>query len=514
MPNVPLDQIIEINSVGVKNTFSIGKLNTIIIEKYNKLLPQPKFVKTLDLSSTQLIFGNLSPVSKFAERYFGFTSKKASKASLLYIYNWNNENIPPVLKGGRAPSLSFLKTLNGKVKITIGTISQDISIDFTNINDFLQASNKIQEAITSADGQESNNGFTSAEVIYSVITEGFIIKGGNTGNGETIGYLQAPDDGIDIHNKLGLTLNEGASVLEGLNGKNSFSEVLKDIDIANDNCYLITPNFEFEEAELENNLKDFGIFLKNSNDRYAGLYSWSNRGLITLNSGITEPYKAYDGLILDYKVEDYQNGLVSAMVSAMELNKNSGNYNIAFNDANEFNIKAINNKLEYQALIENKVNSVTKFGVLGQEDTIYMPGMILGVKTDSINVYVCNSFLKLNLQITLYNVFKNYGLVGLRDKDAHGALLGTLSSVFDNAVNAKIIARGAKLTNTETQVIIDNFGSLVRDIDSVIKKIQDEGYFFTIRDINVDKKEITLINAYMANSAIRKVIINNYILGA
>ena len=48
-----------------------------------------------------------------------------------------------------------------------------------------------------------------------------------------------------------------------------------------------------------------------------------------------------------------------------------------------------------------------KFGILGQDDTIYQTGTILGNKTSSANVYLCNSYLKFAQQIALYNMFKS-----------------------------------------------------------------------------------------------------------
>ncbi|HEF3505139.1 TPA: DUF3383 family protein, partial [Campylobacter jejuni] len=342
------------------------KLNTLLIEKYDGSLPQNKFTQTYDLSTTQAIFGSQSNVSKFASKYFGFISKNATKADLLNIYTWNSEDTSPVIKGGVAKSLSELKTLNGKFKITIGGASADISVDLTGSTSYADVATKLQTAITSADGQDSNLAFTGAKVNYSTVTNGFIVKGGQAGQGETVGYLQAPSDGTDIHNKLGLTLNEGASLINGEKAIANLSDALNEIDLYNGNFYLITFNFEFEDGDVEKNLKELGEFLKNSNDRYAGLYSWSNKQLLTVNSGAVEPYEAYDGLIIDYKVGDFQNGLVSALISAMDLSKANGNYNIAFNDATEFQLNALTDKAEYKALQSNKANAPCKFGILGQ----------------------------------------------------------------------------------------------------------------------------------------------------
>lgn len=63
---LPLDLLIDITSTGVKDAFTIGKLNTILIEKYDETLPNAKFIECFDLSTTQSIFGTQSNTAKFA----------------------------------------------------------------------------------------------------------------------------------------------------------------------------------------------------------------------------------------------------------------------------------------------------------------------------------------------------------------------------------------------------------------------------------------------------------------
>ncbi|EGV1688478.1 DUF3383 domain-containing protein, partial [Campylobacter coli] len=255
---LPLDLLIDITSTGVKDAFTIGKLNTILIQKYDESLPNPKFNQVFDLSTTQSLFGSQSEVAGFAGVYFGIISKSATKCDMLFIYNWNKDAIPAVLKGGKSPALSTLKTLNGKVKVTFGATSVDISIDLTQASSFSDAASKIQTAIREATGQESNENFTNASVAYSTVTNGFIVKGGQAGQGETLGYFAQADDGTDIHAEFGLTADEGASLIEGAEGVATISDVLNEIDLYNGNFYVITPNFEFDSGTFDEDLKAFG----------------------------------------------------------------------------------------------------------------------------------------------------------------------------------------------------------------------------------------------------------------
>ena len=508
---LPLDLLIDITSTGVKDAFTIGKLNTIIIEKYNEELPNSKFTTCFNLATTQDAFGVNAPASKFAAAYFGFVSKSATKCDLLTVYNWSKTDTPAVLKGGRVSSLSELKTLNGKFSITLGATKAEITIDLSNADSLSSCAEKLQEAIRAADGQDDNQNFTLATVTFNTHTQGFIIKGGIAGAGETIDYLSA-GSGTDVHDKLGLTLTEGASLLEGQAGVPELASVLNEINDNNGNYYIITPNFDFENVDVD--LKTFGEFLNASNDRFLGVYSWTNPNLEVLNSGVTEAYEGFNGLFIDDKKSDYQNGYVCALMSAMDLTKPAGNYNIAFNDATQYQVNAITDMVKYLAMQSNKANAPCKFGILGQDDTVYMDGTVLGSKTSSVNVYLCNSFLKFNQQIALYNMFKSQKLIGLRDKNSLAIIKSYLDEVFQNAVTANIIAIGSTLTTSEKNVLITNFSSLVKDIDDVINAVQDQGFYYTVSGVNTVTRELSITEAYMSNAPIKKIVINTYILGA
>lgn len=501
---LPVDLIIDITSTGVRDTFTIGKLNTLIIQKYSETLPNDVFdvVYTKDIAAKR--YGYNSSVAGFARVYFGIKSKSATICEQLFIYNWNTTATPAVLKGGKAPALSKLKTLNGKFKITIGSTTNEVEVNLTGATDFTDAASKIQTALR-------NTTFTTAEVSFNADTGGFIIKGGVKGQGETIAYLAAPDNGTDIHDKLGLTQAEGASVIVGRAGVPTLAEALDEISNNNGNYYVITPNFDFDNVESD--LLTFGQFIHNSNDRFLGIYSWANPALEQLDSGVTTPYESFNGLLIDDKKQDFQNAYIAGLISAMDLTKANGNYNVAFNDATLFEVEAITDRAKYEGLVSNKANAPCKFGILGQDDTIYMDGTIMGDKTTSANVYLCNSFLKFNQQIALYNMFKAQKLIALRGQFGKAIIRSYLDEVFRNAVNANIIVKDT-LTNTEKQAVIAEFSPIVKDIERVIEQIQANGYYYEFSGIDTTKRELYITEVYIANVPVKRIVINTYILGA
>ena len=111
-------------------------------------------------------------------------------------------------------------------------------------------------------------------------------------------------------------------------------------------------------------------------------------------------------------------------------------------------------------------------------------------------------------------MFKSQKLIGVRGSQSQAIVYSYLDSVFQNAVNANIIAQGVELTTTEQNSVIATFGTLVDDIQIVIDKLQTSGYFYIISSINTTTREIGITEAYTANTPAKKVVINNYILGA
>lgn len=626
--SLPLDLIVDITSSAVKDTFMIGKLNTLCINKYDPNNPQPKFVEAHQLSDIIGTYGLDSAMYGFGGVYFGVISKSATRADTLYIYNWSKENVAPFLNGARITLLDDIQSLRGSFILAINGIEREVAIDFDLVTSFSEAGEKLQEAIRSAGiglDAESEKLFSEVKAYYNPVTQGFTIVSGGAGDGNTISFalpytaqkvepievvqsvpdidsidnpltlkesefytlnftglptntsfkityndvagttqeealtlagnkltipndlivnlinLQAtnvkliandPDDDNaqanprevevnivleanpiteDIHDKLGLTQDEGATAEAGYNGLETLSEVLADIEGNNGNYYVLTTAFAFDDIRAQ--LHEFGKFLNASNDRFLGVYSWNSKGIIT-TKGFLKEFQGYNGLVIDYQTMPYQQGLVCGYISAMELNNPSGNYNIAFNDATIFSGNALTETIHYQNLVNNKANAPCKFGILGQDDTIYMDGTCMGSKTNSINIYCANSFIKMNQQIALFNMFKSQKMIAVRGRQTQGVVRAYLDDVFTKAVKANIICRGATLTTTEVQMVKNTFVDYVDDLDQLIRDIENNGYFYAVTDFDLVNKTMNIVEAYVANTPAKKIIVNIYILGA
>lgn len=495
---LPIDLLVEINSATVKDTFTIGKLPTLLITKFNESIPNPQFSSFSSLSGVKNAFKQGSVVD-FATEYFGFTSKSGTKADYLTVFNYNTTATAGVLVGAEAPALAKVKQVNGKAKFTIDGVSADVEIDLTAAVSLTECASKISDALQTS--------FAGVKVEFNALTNGFIVKSSSTGATSSVDFITKADEGVDISANLGLSKAEGATSLQGLNAQ-TFAEALDKIENNNGNYFVIATDYQFEDFAGE--LETFGKWIKASNYRFLGVYS-DNR---LLTEDVEDFKGGLDGVLADYKLKDSQNGKVCALISSMDLSKTASNVNIAFNDFSDYSSVAITDRAVYEKLTARMVNAPCKFGVMGQDDTIYQDGSIWGSATNSANIYVGNAYLKLKEQIALYNCTKSAKLLGLRDAQTKSTLNGYLVEVFEDCVDANLIARGADLTTTEKSSLSTNFGSVVDDIENVYSAVSNNGYYFAITDIDTSAKTISITQAYMANGAIKKMIVNNYVLGA
>lgn len=498
---IPLDLLVDVTSTGVRDTFTVNKLPTILMVKNNPLLPNKEFQEVLTATSAKTYFGSTSYVADFADTYFGVISKKATKPDRLWVYTLTESGQAEVIKGARVTSA--VMTLNGDFGIKLGATTENFTVNLTDAVSYSACATLIQTEIRTS----TNIALSSATVAFSAITGGFIL---------TLSDLATYNASIvagttnDIHSQLGLTVAEGATFIPLITAK-TFEEGLSAIDTNNGNYYAITTGFDLTINETIDELAIFGAFINGSNDRFVGVYAWNNSQIFVSDSGVMVLYEGYNGLCIDTKQKNTTNAFICGLISAMNLSLVAGNYNLAWNDASIFADVAVTDGEKYNAIKINKANAPSKFGILGQDDTIYMNGTILGSKTDSLNIYVCNSFLKFAIQIALYNMSKAQDIISLRGTRGIGFITSYLNEVFNSAVNANIIVRGATLTTTEKNVVVSAFPD---NADKALDQIARQGYYYEVTSIDTVTKEMYITNAYMSNKPVDKIIVNNYILGA
>lgn len=495
--SLPLSLLIEVNSTSAKDTFTLGKLPTLLITQ-NASVPVGEVSYYTSLATLKEVFKS-GEIVDFATEYFGFTSKNATKADYLGVFNYNSTASAGALRGATAPALADLKKLNGTFALSIdGAKAVNVTADLTGADSLTAAATTLQTAIRTT----TTGGYKAAEVEFNSITGGFVIKSGTKGEASSVAAISKATSGTDISASLGLSAAEGAVSVQGV-AATTFAGALDKIEALNGNSYVITTDFALTDDEL----LSFAKWLNASNMRYLGVYSADD-----LINKDTTTLQAYNGLLLDYKLGANQNAIVCAYISSIDSSKSNSNVNVAFNDMSAFASVAVTKESEYNKLDSKRVNAPCKFGILGQDDTIYMGGSICGTLTDSVNVYYGESVLNFNTQIQLYNMLKSSKIIGLRDTQSQNAINGYVTEVMEDAVAGGYIARGAELTTTEKSVLTQTFAA--DDMESIYNQIEKFGYYFAITDINVAKREISITRAYTANTPLKKLVVADYVLGA
>lgn len=504
---LPLDLLISVTSQGVRDTFTLGKLPTILIEKANTSLPNPEFTEVLrgipDGSSiAKSKFGFTSGVANFASIYFGVTAKGASQADRLWVYNWAENGQAEAIRGAKVDTSVFL--LNGTFGININETIEPFTVDVTGSLSFAEVATRIQTVIN----ESEIPALETATFTYNTTSGGFVLSLGVI-NEFNVSFVST-GSGTDIHDKLGMTTLEGALFIPYITAK-TFDEALSTIGGYNGSFYVITPNFQLTIDSNVDELDKFGKFINSSNDRFMGVYSWKNKSIFVLGSEATKKYEGYNGLLIDAQLNDYQGAFTCGLIASINLSLVAGNENLAWQDNTIFSANTPTTEKQFLAMKENKANAPCKFGVLKQDDTTYQNGTILGTKTNVANVYLCNSYLKFALQIALYNMFKAQKLISLRGKAGFGIISAYMKEVFENATLSGIIVPDATLTTTERNFVISTFPA---NAELAIQSIEKVGYYYEVNRIDTVTREMYITQAYMANVPVDRIIINNYILGA
>ena len=348
--------------------------------------------------------------------------------------------------------------------------------------------------------------FTQATCIFDTIKQGFRISSGESGV-VSISYASAPATLTDISNLLSLTQDKGAVVYEGRDTIGSFDNVLSEINLENGAYFVLAFDWELSEAESQT----LGEFVNSSNNRFLGIVNSTNSTLTT-QEGVSEALKGYNGIILDY-FKDLRavNGFSAGLISAIDFSQTNGNANLAFNDATRYANQAIQTQAELNTLESNLANSILEFSQIGQSRAWYGMGNIMGTLTNSANVYIGNAYLCFQLQLQFANMFNAQSFIGLRGKNNEGILTSYIESVFQGCVNNGIIIQGAELTTTEKQKLISVFGDKG---ESAVSQCSRGGYFYQIGTADLVNQTLPISIAYVANKAVKRIVITNYVLGA
>ncbi|MDT3693280.1 MAG: DUF3383 family protein [Mucispirillum sp.] len=133
---IPFSKFINITTSGVSDTFTFNRLNALAIT--TPLIPMPATVEAGSLEAVAKLYGAVSQEYSYAEEFFGYTSKNATKAQKLTFYNSYPEAQKAALVGAAISMLNDIKQ-QGSLNLTINGDEYNFDIDLENISSFSDA---------------------------------------------------------------------------------------------------------------------------------------------------------------------------------------------------------------------------------------------------------------------------------------------------------------------------------------------------------------------------------------
>lgn len=133
---IPFSKFINITTSGVSDTFTFNRLNALAIT--TPLIPMPATVEAGSLEAVAKLYGAVSQEYSYAEEFFGYTSKNATKAQKLTFYNSYPEAQKASLVGAAIAILDEIKQ-QGSLSLKINGNSYNFDINLENISSFSDA---------------------------------------------------------------------------------------------------------------------------------------------------------------------------------------------------------------------------------------------------------------------------------------------------------------------------------------------------------------------------------------
>lgn len=488
---------VEISHQPVKTPDKLGKLPTVLITKMTDALTTPEFISITSANEAQRYFGQGS-VYHFSRNYFTFINRGGDSPDVLYVYTWAHQKAQaPALIGNNTPSLEELKKINGKFNLTMDTTAKTIVVDLTTKNTHTDMATALTEAIKK--GNEAVNGFKDAEVKWSSVYNAFILT---AGSGVTrLFHASTPSDGTDVSQKLGLSEDTGARLIDPYQKVDTITQVLDNLAQRNDNYFILT--FDYEVTQFPQDLVPIGTWVNDQGGNYLVNYVTTQSKMVTQYNA-TESLKKFNGLAIEYTPNlQATNGKSCGIMSSIDYSKINGNINIGYTQVPEFIEYSIKDESSYNNITQlpkNRGNTYVTARNITEGYTWYQPGNVMGHETSSINIYSGNFVIKSILEKELvtwltYNKFPSTADIG--------SLELYVISIMTNVRGINLITLLDTLRPEEAIQIQNNFSNL----GQVESNLKTDGFSVEITGYDKNKKCVNIKLIYVINTPIRKICI-------
>lgn len=201
---IPISQIVSVNPSVLQAAGAAIDLNGLLLTQ-STAVPIGTLRGFASAEDVAEYFGATSTEAKAAAVYFNGYSIATKSPGLLYMAQYNTQDVPAYVRGGslKGVSLDAVKAISGPMSITIdGTETSAASVDLSASTSFADAASKLTTAL-------------SALVTWDAIRESFVVTSATTGASSTISYAsgQAAED-LRLTEAAGADISQGAAAAE------------------------------------------------------------------------------------------------------------------------------------------------------------------------------------------------------------------------------------------------------------------------------------------------------------
>lgn len=518
--SLPYSAIVPVSAVVQTPAFTVEKQH-MLLAMTSPLIPSgTAAIEFLNATAFRTYFGSAIQEYPQVVKYFSRMSKTGLAPEKMIAARWYKTAAAPFIKGTPvASTVAALKDVeNGSFKITFGAESFEVVVDFSTITSYSDAALTVQTALqANTAGGES---FTGAACIYSTVTGGFIITGGETGKSATVTGVEPGTTGTDVSGLLGLS---GGVVSQGADAE-TYAEFCDRIYHANTAGFSITTIQPLTEGDITPAVEWLQTVTNGQtyNTAVRLVFNVSDKDTAELIAqDLSE--KEYTGYVICYDPNgEYVNILDCSICASIDYEAVNGTINFNFQPAVGYTpITTLGTVTDYQSGQTNlslteeldaaNISYVYNVGFGAQSVTYYGKGLMSGLfGTESTQAN--EAWLEKQIQISVINGLDTLNKLPLQGEVAENLLNSLLMPPYEAGIKNGMIARGGILSDTDKLSIVQATGN-----PSAPDAVEANGFFYVVMPITQDDINGHLrrvVSCYLSAGEVNQVRIINNIYGA
>ena len=480
--------------VGVRQRDLITRIFTT-----NELLPTNSFVEMTSADDVATYFGATSEEAERANFYFGFISKRITRANRISYARYTPTATAPQIFGapGSFVVADFTPISTGQFTLQMGAVIQLVSgIDLSSAASLADVASTMQVSIRAANVDAN---FATALVTYDAVARRFNLTGGAMGVADiavTIGATQ------DVAGPLGW-LSSSARLSDGAAATGSLETFQTSIEASNNlGSFLFQQTLTIDEIEALANFNQTRnvefMYLVPVDEANETIYSTR---LISIG-GTTVTLEGSSGSLANDAYHEMVPGIVLASTD-YNIRNSVQNYMFQILDITP----TVTTTARSNSLDDIRINYYGNTQTAGQILQFYQRGVMMGQGTDIVdqNVYANEIWLKDFAASQIMSQLLSQSRIPA-NPTGEAIIRSTLQVVINDALFNGTISVGRPINNTQRQFILQVTGD-----ENAFIQIRDKGYFLdtviqsTVTTDGRTEFQINYTLIYTKDDAVRRV---------